>query len=239
MPLYSISYYTMDPNTHCNNFYITEMKLKNPYPTSQELEKAMEYLKDHSIKYGDLVIFKKNAGYRNEGIAIYDGKNLVQLYFDIDDYGSVPPQFKVLQENEYGIDIGLYHWHNIKGKGKWKGICHNYIVWYDPSIHKNQLIENLCYDKKLFGAYALYSHLLDEKGEKIYIVVLYQEMAKKNDYIDQDTYTLNNIAIEKFKKIAIEKFNEKDLPFECYPDDYDYYKKNNKDKKILYLVDFD
>jgi hypothetical protein len=223
------------------------MKLKDSNcPSRKELDKALTYIDDTDIQYGDLVVFKQHAGYRNEGVVIYDGEKLIDLYADIDDYGSVPPKFKVLQKNKYGVDIGLHHWHNINNDSDWTGIDHNLIVWFDQTKHIDELTENLSYDKKLFGIYALYTHLINHNKEKIYIVILYQEIADSNSYLNEKTYKLKKESLVNFKKIVIQTFSKKNVSYECM--DFEYYTndnvseqklKNNSDKTILYLRYFD
>lgn len=50
-----------------------------------------------NLKRGDVVHFG-NDDYRNNNKLIFDGVKLINLYTAIDDYGSVPPTFKVGKE---------------------------------------------------------------------------------------------------------------------------------------------
>ena len=50
---------------------------------------------------GDVICF--GGSYRNERKLIFDGEKLENLYTDIDDYGSVPPNYEVCDD---GFDIG-------------------------------------------------------------------------------------------------------------------------------------
>ena len=97
---------------------------------------------------GDLIRFTPKAIneklYRNEGVWIYDGKNIHPLYTEIDDYGSVPPNFKV------GKDFHPNHW-----KDK---IVHNDIIWLEDDIINNIIIkENL--NKKIKGNVKIFEKL--------------------------------------------------------------------------------
>jgi ABC-type sulfate transport system substrate-binding protein len=69
------------------------------------------------LRTGDIISIDPYTGYRNDGLLIYDGTNIVPLYFDIDDYGSVLPQMKVISE------FPIRYWKDI--------IEHNMIVFFD------------------------------------------------------------------------------------------------------------
>nr|QBK84724.1 MAG: hypothetical protein LCDPAC01_02050 [Pithovirus LCDPAC01] len=71
------------------------------------------------LKRGDLVKFEGYCGYRNEGTMIYDGKNIIELEFDHDEYGHIPSSFHVITEF-----LPRY----------WEQIKHNSYVWFDTSL---------------------------------------------------------------------------------------------------------
>lgn len=85
---------------------------------------------------GDVVCF--GGGYRNERKLIFDGTKLVHLYTDVDDYGSVPPNF-VVGDNPNEFDIGDFE----------DLIDHNSINWL--SKEKLQQIELLEKNSKIYG----------------------------------------------------------------------------------------
>lgn len=85
---------------------------------------------------GDVVCF--GGGYRNERKLIFDGTKLEHLYTDIDDYGSVPPNY-VVGDNLNEFDIGNFE--NL--------IDHNSINWL--SKEKLQQIELLEKNGKIYG----------------------------------------------------------------------------------------
>jgi hypothetical protein len=78
------------------------------------------------MKRGDIINF--GGEYRNENKLIYDGKELLDLWTKVDDYGSVPPNF-VAGDNEGEFNIGDFE--DI--------IDHNSINWL--SKEKLQQIE--------------------------------------------------------------------------------------------------
>lgn len=81
---------------------------------------------------GDLIRFTPNGIedqlYRNQGVWIWNGKEIQPLYTNVDDYGSVPPEFKV------GKDFHPNHWVNK--------IDHNSIIWLEDEIIENIIIKN-------------------------------------------------------------------------------------------------
>ena len=85
---------------------------------------------------GDVINF--GGGYRNENKLIYDGEKLLHLWTEVDDYGSVPPNF-VAGDNEGEFNIGDFE--DI--------IDHNSINWL--SKEKLQQIEIYEIDNKIKG----------------------------------------------------------------------------------------
>ena len=79
------------------------------------------------IKRGDLVHFNKDGKedynfYRNTDLFIWNGANLQYLDSSIDDYGSVPKDFKV------GEDFKPTHWI--------RAVSHNTIIHLDEELYK-------------------------------------------------------------------------------------------------------
>lgn len=66
---------------------------------------------------GDVIHFEGDD-YRNANKMIFDGEKLVDLHYDVDDYGSVPPEFVVGDKNDE-FNIGDFE----------DLICHNSINW--------------------------------------------------------------------------------------------------------------
>ena len=106
--------------------------LLDDYDDEKLLKKMTAYAKKHfdGIKAGDVVSIESETGYRNEGVFIWNGKKVVNLYTKLDDYGSVPPEIEISDDN----DLDAYSWERL--------IDHNKIVWYSPEIRdriKNSL----------------------------------------------------------------------------------------------------
>ena len=89
------------------------------------------------MKRGDVIHFG-NDNYRNNNKLIFNGEKLEQLYTDIDDYGSVPPNYECGDEPT-NFNIGDFE--DI--------IVHNTINW----LSKDKLKEIEIYEKdnKIFG----------------------------------------------------------------------------------------
>jgi len=86
------------------------------------------------IARGDVVILDTDAGYRNDGKFIWNGKKVIDLYTEVDDYGSLPPEIEIADDN----DFTAYSWEDL--------LDHNNLVWYSPEIRdriKDGLNENL------------------------------------------------------------------------------------------------
>jgi len=69
----------------------------------------------------------KYRTYRNDGKAIFDDKDIISLYDELDDYGSVPPTFFI------GDEFPIMHWTD--------DVDHNQIVWIDTKAHRDQLLD--------------------------------------------------------------------------------------------------
>ena len=85
---------------------------KTYYDNEENLTEIKNYKLNDSfkdvIKEGDLIVFNESGEeedrYRNEGVYIWDGKKLMELDSSIDDYGSIPPQFRI------GKKFPVDHW---------------------------------------------------------------------------------------------------------------------------------
>lgn len=132
-------------------------------------------LADENLVKGDLILFCGRNAYRNDGIAIYDGANIINLDYEIDDYGSLPTCFNVITN-----DVPVDYWVDLTNK---KGISHNSIVWLDHSTIKQQCIDgvkivngrvtvNFDYNDKSYTLYDLsddqyYDMVADPKGDYV------------------------------------------------------------------------
>lgn len=117
-----------DPNTKVYKYGNTLPEKKNhKYVTLFDPKSFMDR--------GDVICFGGN--YRNERKMIFDGEKLEDLYTDIDDYGSVPPNYEVCDD---GFDVGDFE--NL--------IDHNSINWL--SIKKLKEIKFFEKNNKVIGS---------------------------------------------------------------------------------------
>jgi len=101
---------------------------------------ALSYLRSQNadLRKGDLILFDANIGYRNDGVCIFNGDRIVDLYAEVDDYGSLPPEFRVIENN-----VPLLYWKDIDDTDNGRGISHNSIVWFNHHLVKDQCLSNL------------------------------------------------------------------------------------------------
>lgn len=101
-----------------NNHEIQD-RLDDPYETNKwdpYSDVAQAYWKEKfpDLKRGNLIAIDP-PDYRNDGVYIYNGKNVEDLYNDLDDYGSIGPNYHVIS------DFPIKYWSQYVG--------HNRIVW--------------------------------------------------------------------------------------------------------------
>ena len=103
---------------------------------------------------GDILKISCVAGYRNDGLLIYDGKKYINLYSEDDEYGSIPPEFKCIR------DFPIKHWDGI--------ISHNLFIYIDTSILDDYMI----YKKKkvLLDIELIEVSIVKAGGYKFYFV---------------------------------------------------------------------
>ena len=73
------------------------------------------------INAGDVIKTEVN-GYRNSGKYMWDGKNVIDLYYGYDDYGSVPPVIQITDNNDFTPNS----WKNL--------IVHNNLIFFSKAI---------------------------------------------------------------------------------------------------------
>lgn len=163
-------------------------------PSVEELEVATKMVREskecEGIKWGDLVINDTVAGYRNDGVMIFDGERVRDLANYPDDYGNVPEEFKVLQPHPLTKElIPTQYWTDHKSPDDRQLISHDYLVWFDHTPFKNELVENVRFDKEFpySDREVLYtSFTLGDK--KLYLVFNLREYLEGGDteYTDSD-----------------------------------------------------
>lgn len=121
----------------------------------------------NDLQRGDIIGFRNTIGYRNDGKSIFDGQDIISLYHELDDYGSVPPTFFVGDEfhpntwsryivvagdgtvfyddaaREYSAQFMGQRYN--EGEILYEGtlIDHNLLVWIDTLKYRKELIGNI------------------------------------------------------------------------------------------------
>lgn len=147
---------------------------------------------------GDLIFTKGFDIYRNDGVYIFDGCQIIPLDYTQDDYGALPKEFKVIND---GVPIDYWVPTN-----KERGIEHNGVLWFDPSNVRQQLINNVKEEE------------IGEAGGKINY-----EISSKFIY-DKKEYTILYDGDDVFKFLNILKTT--DILMFDNGDNAEYYKHN-------------
>jgi hypothetical protein len=181
-------------------------------PSRHEMDLALRYLRKNGADLikGDLVIFDANAGYRNDGVTIFDGNQIVDLYAEIDDYGSLPPTFHVIEE-----DVPISYWKDIDETDIGRGIAHNNIVWFDHRLVREQCIRNIQYKVIEGGKYAIFT-TFNFNGHNYRII--YDYVDDLYDFIDKNTYYLQT---DPLRTDTVTMFQEKLMRNKLFPFDYE------------------
>ena len=116
----------MPPTSHSipNNHLQRTARIESEEVIAQRMT---TYINKHTEYYtniarGDTVILESEAGYRNNGIYMWNGNIVISLYTACDDYGSVPPEIEIADDNDFTADS----WNNL--------VDHNNIVWFSTEI---------------------------------------------------------------------------------------------------------
>jgi hypothetical protein len=173
-----IEYNLIKGNFIYNSEYLN-YRYKNTKYTNKAYKFIFDPIKDHpNIKRGDLIRFTKDGieehGYRNDGVWIWDGQKLCQLDTDIDDYGSIPSNFKIGKEFNYD------HW-----KDK---ISHNSIFWLEDELHSTIKFYEIN-NNKFEGSVTLFNQeykISVDTLDDLTIKIIEQHITKK-PYLEFDT----------------------------------------------------
>jgi hypothetical protein len=170
--------------------------------TPHHLERALNYLQENraDLVKGDLIVFEALSGYRNQGIAIYDGEEIIGLNYSLCDYGALPLKFRVIEEG-----VPLDYW--IGGE---VNLGYNSIVWFDHSLVRVQCLENLTYARlsEEGGKYAIFtSFSADDRGYQI-VFSNHLEGCLEHGDIDKDDYhffseDLKDRKLERLREILL------------------------------------
>lgn len=202
----------LKPNIH---YYWLELKglsydengnkrKKSEYPfewTNERLEKVNEKITKGEIKLekGDFIIHKGIIRERNEGLLMWNGEKVIDLDYVVDEYGHLPKDFCVLENDEKG---------NFIDENYWNEISHNNLVWLNLKRNKNEIENN----KRKF--------IIDEKN-KVFKKILKSEIKEYCD-LEEILYYSYFIRNDKTYYILFDSeclnlnFNEKVIAENCF-----------------------
>ena len=128
---------------HCYSHHIPQevvTPIEDYEQSEEELQLALQYLRENQsdLVKGDLVIFDATAGYRNNGVSIFDGVYIINLDDSPDEYGNLPQQFRVIEDG-----VPITYWEYVDDTDNGKGVDHNLIVWFDHSKVLQQCLSNI------------------------------------------------------------------------------------------------
>lgn len=194
---------------HCVSHYIPQNIVNSDIEEGEENKDiALKYLRSigADLIKGDLVIFDAIEGYRNEGVTIFDGENIVELDFELDEYGALPNNFRVIEAN-----VPVTYWSH---SDELRGIQHNNIVWFNPSLVKEQVISNVQYGMVSDGRYGIYTTFMYNNIP--YRIFYDYGNHVSAEWLNTDTFEINdNNVISRIINKFIEILNsENELPFE-------------------------
>jgi len=133
-----------------------------------DMDKALRYLQ--SIKAdlvrGDLIIFDSIVQYHNEGIAIFNGREIINLCYDenVDRNGHLPQEFRVI---EGGVPIDYWEDRQFICDNPVRGIECNSHIWFDHKVVLAECIENIQYGCIETGEYCIFTTFMYNKPNEV------------------------------------------------------------------------
>jgi len=152
--------------------------------------KIQRYLEEANVRRGDIVHLEVYGDYRNDGKFIYDGENLVPLNTEIDEYGSIPNEFRVIDE------FPIRYWENV--------IEHNSIVPFDPIKYIDDIRNNL---KRIECQGKCFKTTFYDPCGREYTLFIINEMEEPLNKYNLERYLRRGI----YEWEDIEEFNRPDI----------------------------
>jgi len=122
------------------NLISGDYEYKNPEHPEKNYSLKFNPITDFQINRGDIICFGGRV-YRNEGVWIWDGKKIIPLDTELDEYGGLPSEFKV------GKEFAPDHWIKI--------IEHNTIIWLEDELFDQ--IEFYKENNKIYGKLKIFN----------------------------------------------------------------------------------
>ena len=88
------------------------------------------------LNRGDIIENVDDSGYRSEGVYMWNGLKLIDLCYDIDDYGSPSKEFIIFTE------FHPFYWHTIERYINWEHDSCSNMYWHSPTPQHLVTIKN-------------------------------------------------------------------------------------------------
>lgn len=186
--------------SHCSVHSIPNTVVWDKENREENRTLAFNYLKNNKVDLvkGDIIVYNSFAGYRNEGVEIFDGDHIIPLAYDLDEYGSLPKNFHVIEHN-----VPIKYWFMNINNSDVIGIDNNNIVWFDHSLVRDECIRNIKYEL-VTSKWTIYTTFIFNNTQYTIILADYIDDNKYDDY-NSDTYELGlndrNDCIQRFTKL--------------------------------------
>lgn len=139
------------PSGHCKVIEIYKLKgfQNDSYYDEDYLHEVLDKLYDlnYDLVKGDIVLFEKsrfNLEDWSKKIFMFDGCNLVNIYYSKEyDFIAPPKEFSVITN---GVPIDYWNQNN-------ENDIFDGLVWLDPKLIGDQLIENIIYDQVIITSF--------------------------------------------------------------------------------------
>lgn len=166
------------------------------------LQFMKDYIKIRDYQFGLIrgdLISNQGIGYRNNGIFIYDGDKVTDLYYNEDDNGSISPEYKLITEFPIG------YWYSK--------IEHNDYGWIDPykldviNIYRNINDNNdIKYIRHVDGdiniihndKFTKFRYLGDFESDNIHIITVKYNNCIVNILTDIDEHNTESELYQRF-----------------------------------------
>lgn len=174
---------------------------------SYEIEPVDAAIRGKGAVYGDLIYNREVGGYRNHGVYIYNGTNVVNLSDHITAYGTLPPMFVVGTPHPiYKTPIPFLYWRgelnpDYKDEEKDEDLsvrisAHSEMYWNAYEFHQ-ELLANLNRESNTTWCYAygskltirIWPHDVDE-----FIDTIQKDQVLEYE-IDGDESTENDVVV--------------------------------------------
>ena len=151
------------------------------------------------LLYGDLVVFEPAEEFQNGGVTVFDGAALV----DLEDDGSLPQRFRVIQKKEPspGLPPAYWHWGQDPATGQ-LSVPHS-RVWFDHRHCAKDAVKNISIDQDVYPG-AVHTSVCE--WSEVYHIIY---------YTGKEEPLTKTQAEQLKKKFAVELRRRLLLPFEA------------------------